>query len=92
MIDVPMDKRTCRFVSAVALVRRIGEPVTAIGTVEGRLLFKPRGSNGFGYDPLFFYEPEGETFAELSAEKKNEISHRARALSALREKLEREGK
>ncbi|HWS28971.1 MAG TPA: RdgB/HAM1 family non-canonical purine NTP pyrophosphatase [Clostridia bacterium] len=92
MRDVPMDKRTCRFVSAVALVRHIGEPVMAIGTVEGKLLFVPHGSNGFGYDPLFFYEPEGKTFAELSAEKKNEISHRARALNALRENLEREGK
>ncbi len=92
MLDVPMDKRTCRFVSAVALVRRSGEPVTAIGTVEGRLLFAPRGNNGFGYDPLFLYEPEGMTFAELATEKKNEISHRARALSALREKLECEGK
>jgi XTP/dITP diphosphohydrolase len=90
MKDVPMDKRTCRFVSAVSLVRRNCEPITVIGTVEGKLLFSPRGTGGFGYDPLFFYEPSGKSFAELSAQEKNEISHRARALAALREAMERE--
>ena len=92
MKDVPMDKRTCRFVSAVSLVRRNCEPITVIGTVEGKLLFSPRGTGGFGYDPLFFYEPSGKSFAELSAQEKNEISHRARALAALREAMERERK
>ena len=92
MKDVPMDKRTCRFVSAVSLVRRNQEPITVIGTVEGKLLFSPRGTGGFGYDPLFFYEPSGKSFAELSAQKKNEISHRARALAALREAMERDRK
>lgn len=91
MRDVPMDKRTCRFVSAVSLVRKNGEPITVIGTAEGLLLFETRGSGGFGYDPLFLYEPENMTFAELSAQKKNEISHRARALDALRKALEQEG-
>ena len=90
MKDVPMDKRTCRFVSAVSLVRRNQEPITVIGTVEGKLLFSPRGTGGFGYDPLFFYEPSGKSFAELSAQEKNEISHRARALAALREAMERD--
>ena len=90
MKDVPMDKRTCRFVSAVSLVRRNCEPITVIGTVEGKLLFSPRGTGGFGYDPLFLYEPSGKSFAELSAQEKNEISHRARALAALREAMERE--
>ena len=92
MKDVPMDKRTCRFVSAVSLVRRNQEPITVIGTVEGKLLFSPRGTGGFGYDPLFFYEPSGKSFAELSAQEKNEISHRARALAALREAMERDRK
>ncbi|HMM30333.1 MAG TPA: RdgB/HAM1 family non-canonical purine NTP pyrophosphatase [Clostridia bacterium] len=90
MKDVPVDKRTCRFVSAVSLVRRNCEPITVIGTVEGKLLFSPRGTGGFGYDPLFLYEPSGKSFAELSAQEKNEISHRARALAALREAMERE--
>ena len=91
MKDVPLDKRACRFVSAVSLVRRNREPITVIGTVEGKLLFSPRGTGGFGYDPLFFYEPSGKSFAELSAQEKNDISHRARALAALREAMEREG-
>ncbi|MCE5235199.1 MAG: RdgB/HAM1 family non-canonical purine NTP pyrophosphatase [Clostridiaceae bacterium] len=90
MKDVPPDKRTCRFVSAVALARREKEPITAVGAVEGKLLYAPRGCGGFGYDPLFLYEPEGMTFAELSAAKKNEISHRACALNALREAMENE--
>ncbi len=92
MKDVPLDKRTCRFVSAVSLVRRNREPITVIGTVEGKLLFSPRGSNGFGYDPLFLYEPSGKSFAELSAQEKNEISHRSRSLAALREAMEHEEK
>lgn len=92
MRGVNADKRSCRFVSAVALVRREGEPVTAIGTVEGKVLFSPRGSGGFGYDPLFLYEPKGLSFGELSSAEKNEISHRARALKALRTAMEREGK
>ncbi len=92
MESVPAEKRTCRFVSAVALVRKSMEPVTAIGTVEGVLLKAPRGENGFGYDPLFYYEPFQKSFAELSAEEKNSISHRKRALSLLFEKLNSEPK
>ena len=90
MKDVPQDKRTCRFVSAVALVRKEGEPVVVRGAVEGRLLYAAEGSNGFGYDPLFFYEPFNKSFAQLTAEEKNAVSHRKRALEALREKLEQE--
>ncbi len=92
MRGVTQDKRSCRFVSAVALVRREGEPVAAKGTVEGKVLFSPRGNGGFGYDPLFLYEPKGQSFGELSAAEKNEISHRARALTALRTAMERERK
>ena len=90
MQAVPDAQRTCRFVSAVALARRNKEPLIARGAVEGRLLHAKRGDNGFGYDPLFFYEPYGKSFADLSAEEKNEISHRRRALNALRELLESE--
>lgn len=90
MKDVAEELRTCRFVSAVALARRDRSVVTAEGSVEGKLLFEMRGDQGFGYDPLFFYEPLGMTFAQLSAEQKNAISHRKRALTALREKLENE--
>ncbi len=88
MKDVSVDKRTCRFVSAVALVRRDKQPIVVRGAVEGRLLYAPQGENGFGYDPLFFYEPFNKSFAELTAEEKNTVSHRKRALEALRAILE----
>jgi len=90
MADIPDGKRGCRFVSAVALVRRGKEPVVATGAVEGELLRAPQGENGFGYDPLFFYPPLGKSFAELSADDKNQVSHRKRALMELRAMLEAE--
>lgn len=90
MKDVPEDKRTCRFVSAVALVREGKKPIVVRGTVEGRLLHAPQGDNGFGYDPLFFYEPLNKSFAELTSEEKNSVSHRKRAIEALGAELERE--
>lgn len=90
MKDVADEKRTCRFVSAVALVRRDKQPIVVRGTVEGMLLHAPQGENGFGYDPLFFYEPFNKSFAELTAEEKNTVSHRKNALEALRTVLERE--
>ncbi len=83
MAEVADDARGCRFVSAVALVRRGKEPLVVRGEAVGRLLRAPRGQGGFGYDPLFFYPPLGKAFAELSAEEKNGVSHRKRALEAL---------
>ena len=65
--------------------------VAAEGYVYGRIIDAPRGSNGFGYDPVFFHPPSGKTFAELDAEIKNAISHRYMALSYLRGKLNVEG-
>lgn len=90
MKDVPTEKRTCRFVSAVALVRKDKEPIVVRGAVEGKLLYELQGENGFGYDPLFFYEPYNKSFAELTAEEKNTVSHRKNALEALRSVLEQE--
>lgn len=90
MQNVADSERTCRFVSAVALARRDNAPLICRGTVEGRLLREKRGENGFGYDPLFFYEPAGLSFAQMSAESKNAVSHRRRALEALRNELEAE--
>jgi len=90
MKDVADEKRACRFVSAVALVRRDKQPIVVRGTVEGMLLHAPQGENGFGYDPLFFYEPFNKSFAELTAEEKNTVSHRKNALEALRTILEQE--
>lgn len=90
MKDVPVEKRTCRFVSAVALVRKDKQPIVVRGAVDGRLLYAPQGENGFGYDPLFFYEPFNKSFAELTPDEKNTVSHRKRALEALRALLEQE--
>ena len=75
--------RTARFVCVIALAKS-GELVrTFRGEVEGRLTEEPRGDNGFGYDPLFFYPPFGCTLGEAPLEKKMEVSHRSKALKAL---------
>lgn len=87
MADVPDGARTCRFVSAIALARRGLPTLTAEGCVEGTLLHAPCGENGFGYDPYFFYAPLQKSFAELSADEKNAVSHRKRALEALKSLL-----
>jgi XTP/dITP diphosphohydrolase len=85
---VPLERRTARFRCVVAIARPDGQVVFADGTCEGRIAFAPRGENGFGYDPVFIVSDRGETMAELSAEVKNQISHRARALRAARPLLE----
>ena len=90
MQNVPDDARTCRFVSAIALARLGRETLVRLGKVEGMLLRAPRGTSGFGYDPLFYYVPAGKTFAELDASEKNLVSHRKRGLEAVRAALEEE--
>ena len=72
--------RRAKFVSAVGLISPSGDIFIFKGEVEGVLLGERRGEGGFGYDPIFFYPPLGRTFAELTAEEKNEVSHRGRAL------------
>lgn len=90
MAGVPEEKRTCRFVTCVALARK-GRPVLCCrGEVEGRLLTAPAGKNGFGYDPYFFYPPLHKTFAQLTSEEKNSVSHRRNALLNLCTVLEGE--
>ncbi len=84
--DVPDEKRTARFVSAICAVRPDGEHITVRGTAEGFILREKRGSGTFGYDPLFFYAPLGKTFAELDGSTKNSISHRGNALTLLLKK------
>ena len=78
-----------RFVCVLALVRHAEDPLPLICQAEweGEILPAPRGDNGFGYDPLFFVPAEGVSSAELSRERKNEISHRAQALRQLRERI-----
>lgn len=88
--DVPEEKRTARFVCVVTCCFPDGRVVTARGECEGRIAFSPRGSDGFGYDPVFLVPSLGRTFAELTAEEKNAISHRGRALALLSAKLEKE--
>ncbi len=78
---IPFEKRTARFVSVIAAVCPDGREVVAKGVCEGIITTEKRGSGDFGYDPLFYYEPLGMTFAEMSEETKNGISHRGRAVS-----------
>lgn len=78
-----IENRTARFVCVIALVKSGDLVKTFRAAVEGRVIDQPRGSNGFGYDPLFFYEPFGCTFGEAPAEAKMRVSHRARALAAM---------
>lgn len=87
--DVPAP-RTAQFVSSIALVRP-GRPVLiTTGVCSGTITFEPHGNNGFGYDPYFVPDSMTQTFAELPAEVKNAISHRARALDALKKTLAEE--
>jgi XTP/dITP diphosphohydrolase len=90
MMGVPYEQRTCRFASAIALARAGKETICVMGFAEGMLLTEARGENGFGYDPYFFYPPLGKSFAQLSAEEKNAVSHRKHALEALLEALRQE--
>ena len=85
--DVPDDRRGAAFVCAAAAVSPDGRVVLAEGRVEGTLIKAPRGSNGFGYDPIFVPIGEKRTTAEMSAEEKDAISHRGVAFRALAPKL-----
>ncbi len=84
---VPDEKRTARFVCAMAAVLPSGEEIVTRGTIEGIIGYEIAGENGFGYDPIFYVPEFGCTTAEMSAVKKNEISHRGNALRKMRDKL-----
>ncbi len=91
LAGVPEEKRTARFVCAVVCALPDGRIFTCRKTMEGRIGYEIKGENGFGYDPIF-YLPEYECYsAELSPEKKNEISHRGKALRGMRDILQKEG-
>lgn len=87
---VPDEKRTARFVCAIAAVFPDGKELVVRGTVEGIIGYEEKGENGFGYDPIFYLPERGCTTAELSPEEKNSISHRGNALRLMNELLERE--
>lgn len=84
---VPDDKRTARFVCAIAAAFPDGRVVTKRGAIEGIIGYEERGENGFGYDPIFFLPEYGKTTAELSPEEKNKISHRGKALQMIKDEL-----
>lgn len=88
MQDVPEEKRTARFVCAIAAVLPDGRELTTRGTIEGIIGYEVRGEGGFGYDPIFFVPKFGCSTAELTMEQKNAVSHRGKALRAMKEKLE----
>ncbi|MEO6847992.1 MAG: RdgB/HAM1 family non-canonical purine NTP pyrophosphatase [Chthoniobacterales bacterium] len=83
--DVPQEARGARFRCALVLAKNGKRLAECEGSVEGSILFEERGSSGFGYDPLFVPEGFSESFAELSPEAKNRLSHRGRALQSLKE-------
>ena len=91
MENIPDDERSARFVSVVTLCFPNGTVVAARGECPGTLRRSPRGDGGFGYDPLFVPVGYDKTYAEISAEEKNIISHRAKALGILRMKLKETG-
>ena len=85
--DVPQDRRRAYFESCVALCFADGREITASGRTYGKILEKAEGEGGFGYDPLFYSDELGMSFGLASAEQKNAVSHRGKALAALAEKL-----
>jgi XTP/dITP diphosphohydrolase len=87
--DVPEGKRSARFVCAAACVFPDNTEFVVRGTCEGEILKSPSGKNGFGYDPLFYVKECAMTMAEMPAELKNVVSHRAKALKSLREEIAR---
>ena len=84
---VPDEKRTARFVCAIAAAFPDGTMKTVRAAMEGRIGYKERGENGFGYDPIFYLPEYGCTSAELSMEEKNKISHRGKALRMIKDEL-----
>ena len=84
---VPDGQRQAQFVCVITLVMPDGRSIQARGEVHGELLRHAAGSGGFGYDPIFYYPPYGKTLAEVSAEEKNMVSHRAKALKLFYEKM-----
>ncbi|MDA5108950.1 XTP/dITP diphosphatase [Brevibacillus sp. LEMMJ03] len=88
---VPAQQRTARFRCVLVLAEPGSDPVVAQGTCEGVIAEAPQGTNGFGYDPVFYLPDKGLTMAQLSPEEKNRISHRAMAMRNLLAAIKRQG-
>ena len=89
--NVPDGQRQAQFVCVITMVTPDGKVIRARGEIHGELLRAPRGENGFGYDPIFYYPPAGMSTAEMSPEDKNQVSHRANALKVFYERLKEAG-
>ncbi len=85
--DVKMEDRTATFVTVITYLLESGEAIVARGEVKGHIGFERKGTNGFGYDPLFIVDGHGKTFAEMNDEEKSKVSHRAVALEVLKAEL-----
>ena len=83
MAGVPEEKRTARFVCVLVCVGLTPEPIIVEGRIEGRIAYSASGTDGFGYDPIFFYPAYNKTLAELTPEEKNLVSHRGQALQKM---------
>jgi len=83
------EARSARFVCAIAAILPSGRELVTRATLEGRIGYEEKGSNGFGYDPIFYLPEYGKTTAELSEDEKNSISHRGKALQRMKEELEK---
>ena len=87
LAELTEEQRKAKFVSVITLVYPDGKKIVARGECKEHIIYEKRGNNGFGYDPLFVPYGHSKTFAELSSNEKNKISHRSLALKVLREKL-----
>ncbi len=88
---VPDGQRQAQFVCVISFITPHGQVIQARGEIHGELTREPRGENGFGYDPIFYYPPAGMTTAEMPSQEKNKVSHRANALNVFYEKLKEAG-
>ncbi len=89
--QVPDGQRQAQFVCVITFVTPEGQVIQARGEIHGELTREPRGENGFGYDPIFYYPPFGKTTAEVSSEMKHQVSHRGKALRVFYDKLKEAG-
>lgn len=87
MKDVEYSKRDASFVCCICFIKEDGEKIIVEAKCDGKIAYEQKGDNGFGYDPIFYLEDYDKTMSEISEEEKNKISHRAKALEMLREKL-----